>query len=171
MVFLTDTFVRTEYFSRLTISLIDVAGEGDVEQAFRSVYPQVRCEEARDMGRRFERRTNRERYHNLLFRYSSIFFSQASLTNTDLTHDKNNWNKTPGYTESETSAFARILDPSLSKSSDKESGKLIDAWRYLHPDTEHYTYFGYRFNCRAKGIGWRLDMCKRCASALFLAVT
>ena len=153
------------------IPLIDVTGEGGMEQAFRSIHPRVGREEARGVGRRFERRTDRERYHNLLFRHSSIFFSQASLTYTDLTHDKNNWNKTPGYTESETSAFARILDPSLSKSSKEDSGKLVDAWRHLHPDTEHYTYFGYRFNCRAKGIGWRLDMCKRCASALSLAVT
>ncbi|KAI0319368.1 Endonuclease/exonuclease/phosphatase [Amylostereum chailletii] len=29
----------------------------------------------------------------------------------NLTHDKSNWNKTPGYTEEETSAFARILNP------------------------------------------------------------
>ena len=40
----------------------------------------------------------------------------------------------------------------------------------MHPDDQHYTYFSYRFNCRSKGLGWRLDMCKstgipRCASA------
>ena len=39
-------------------------------------------------------------------------------------------------------------------------GKFVDVWRKLHPDDHHYTYFSFRFNCRAKGIGWRLDMCK-----------
>ncbi|THH07665.1 hypothetical protein EW145_g3226 [Phellinidium pouzarii] len=84
-------------------------------------------------------------------------------TAKDLTHAKNNWNKTPGYTESETKAFAQILDPSSAgttktSSSEERPKKLIDVWRQLHPDDQHYTYFGYRFNCRSKGIGWRLDM-------------
>ncbi|KAI5119491.1 hypothetical protein M0805_009515 [Coniferiporia weirii] len=81
-------------------------------------------------------------------------------TEKDLTNGKNNWNKTPGYTESETKAFARILDPSKKETPDAEgsSNKFVDVWRHLHPDVRHYTYFGYRFNCRSKGIGWRLDM-------------
>jgi AP endonuclease 1 len=33
-------------------------------------------------------------------------------------------------------------------------------WRHLHPDLRHYTYFSYRFDCRSKGIGWRLDTCE-----------
>lgn len=36
---------------------------------------------------------------------------------------------------------------------------MIDVWRDLHPDLRHYTYFSYRFDCRRKGIGWRLDTC------------
>jgi exonuclease III len=39
-------------------------------------------------------------------------------------------------------------------------GPMIDTWRKLHPDDEHYTYFSYRFNARQKGIGWRLDHCE-----------
>ncbi|KAF7363609.1 DNA-(apurinic or apyrimidinic site) lyase [Mycena sanguinolenta] len=56
-------------------------------------------------------------------------------TEIDLANAKSNWNKTPGYTEAETTSFKNILDP-----------------------PESYTYFSYRFNCREKGIGWRLDM-------------
>lgn len=74
----------------------------------------------------------------------------------DLSNPKTNWNKTPGYTEAETTAFAKILNPQ----GDEDAGKFVDVWRKLHPDDHHYTYFSYRFNCRAKGIGWRLDMCK-----------
>lgn len=70
----------------------------------------------------------------------------------DLANPKTNWNKTPGYTEDETSAFERVLNPP-----EDGANKMIDVWRHLHPETQHYTYFSYRFNCRMKGIGWRLD--------------
>lgn len=83
-------------------------------------------------------------------------------TAMDLSNPKPNWNKTPGYTEAETSAFKAILNPP-EDSSDAEH-QFTDVWRKLHPDDSHYTYWGYRFNCRAKGIGWRLDMCKCDAS-------
>ncbi|EPT06055.1 hypothetical protein FOMPIDRAFT_1154774 [Fomitopsis schrenkii] len=85
-------------------------------------------------------------------------------TEKDLANPKTNWNKTPGYTEAETSAFARILDPSGAAPDSDEAagtedvGKFVDVWRAMHPDLRHYTYFGYRFQCRSKGIGWRLDM-------------
>ncbi|KAF4576722.1 hypothetical protein EYR36_000682 [Pleurotus pulmonarius] len=47
------------------------------------------------------------------------------------------------------------------KEKDEDEKKAVvfkDVWRDLHPMTQAYTYFSYRFNCRAKGIGWRLDM-------------
>lgn len=34
---------------------------------------------------------------------------------------------------------------------------LTDAFRTLHPGIIGYTYWGYRFNLRAKNKGWRLD--------------
>ncbi|KAM5535174.1 hypothetical protein V8D89_011110 [Ganoderma adspersum] len=76
-------------------------------------------------------------------------------TALDLANPKTNWNKTPGYTEAETSSFARILN---AKGEDADAGKFVDVWRQRHPDLRHYTYFSYRFNCREKGLGWRLDM-------------
>jgi len=77
----------------------------------------------------------------------------------DLTNAKKNWNKTPGYTEAETTAFKAVLDPPQAS----DAGKFVDIWRRLHPTEKHFTYFSYRFDCRTKGIGWRLDMC-RCSS-------
>ena len=35
---------------------------------------------------------------------------------------------------------------------------FVDSLRYLHPDQKDaYTWWSYRFNARAKNIGWRLD--------------
>ncbi|KZT37967.1 hypothetical protein SISSUDRAFT_1062351 [Sistotremastrum suecicum HHB10207 ss-3] len=79
-------------------------------------------------------------------------------TELDLANPKRNWNKTPGYTESETSAFKRILNPETSEADGPQPGKLVDVWRQRNPDLRHYTYFSYRFKCREKGLGWRLDM-------------
>jgi len=74
----------------------------------------------------------------------------------DLSNAKKNWNKTPGYTEAETTSFKNILHPP----SAPQNSKFVDVWRHFHPTDRHYTYFSYRFNCREKGLGWRLDMCK-----------
>ncbi|KAF7338134.1 DNA-(apurinic or apyrimidinic site) lyase [Mycena venus] len=76
-------------------------------------------------------------------------------TELDLANPKTNWNKTAGYTEAETTAFKNILDP---PESSPNANKFVDVWRRLHPTDKQYTYFSYRFNCREKGIGWRLDM-------------
>ncbi|KAI0780956.1 Endonuclease/exonuclease/phosphatase, partial [Trametes elegans] len=76
-------------------------------------------------------------------------------TELDLANPKTNWNKTPGYTEAETSSFARVLNAA---EDDAGAGKFVDVWRERHPGLRHYTYFSYRFNCREKGLGWRLDM-------------
>ncbi|KIY67550.1 hypothetical protein CYLTODRAFT_396889 [Cylindrobasidium torrendii FP15055 ss-10] len=72
----------------------------------------------------------------------------------DLAKPKPNWNKTPGYTEAETSSFASILNPG----EEHKEHQFVDVWRQRNPDDKKYTYWSYRFNCRLKYIGWRLDM-------------
>ena len=79
---------------------------------------------------------------------------------SDLCSSDLNWNKTPGYTEAETQAFAKILTPPEDAVKKDEARPMIDTWRNMHPETRHYTYFSYRFNCREKGLGWRLDTCE-----------
>lgn len=46
------------------------------------------------------------------------------------------WNHMSGLSEQERTGFDRILNPD-----DVESyGKLVDAWRHLHPEAEQYTW-------------------------------
>ncbi|KAL8293095.1 hypothetical protein RQP46_000789 [Phenoliferia psychrophenolica] len=75
-------------------------------------------------------------------------------TERDIRNWKTNYNKTAGCTDSEINAFNAQLNPPV----DSGHKKLVDVWRHLHPDLEgHYTYYSYRFQCRVKGIGYRLD--------------
>jgi exodeoxyribonuclease III len=35
--------------------------------------------------------------------------------------------------------------------------QFVDAFRILYPEREHYTWWTYRSNARARNVGWRLD--------------
>lgn len=63
----------------------------------------------------------------------------------DLKNPKTNRNN-PGFSDSERSAFGRLL----------EAG-FVDTYRHLHPDTQKFSWWSYRYNARAKNIGWRID--------------
>lgn len=66
----------------------------------------------------------------------------------DLAGASKKWNKSAGYTQAECDAHRRML----------ATNDMCDAWRELHPDAVgHYTYYGWRGNCRARGAGWRID--------------
>tara|TARA_B100001287_G_scaffold37787_1_gene27077 strand:+ start:7494 stop:8258 length:765 start_codon:yes stop_codon:yes gene_type:complete len=64
----------------------------------------------------------------------------------DLKNPKSNYNKTPGYTQKEIDGMDTLL----------HSG-YIDTFRYFYPSEVKYSWWSYRFNSRAKNIGWRLD--------------
>ncbi|KAG0032464.1 hypothetical protein BGZ81_010811 [Podila clonocystis] len=57
--------------------------------------------------------------------------------------------KSAGFTKEERAGFDKIL---------KEIG-MVDTFRKIHGEDAigMYSYYSYRFQCRVKGIGWRLD--------------
>ncbi|KAF9425667.1 hypothetical protein BGZ94_007321 [Podila epigama] len=57
--------------------------------------------------------------------------------------------KSAGFTIEERNGFSAILD----------EVDLVDTFREIHGNegVRQYSYYSYRFQCRLKGIGWRLD--------------
>ena len=51
-----------------------------------------------------------------------------------------------GYSIQERESFGKLLD----------SG-FVDSFRFLHPDSQEYSWWSYRFGAREKNIGWRID--------------
>ena len=64
----------------------------------------------------------------------------------DLKNPKANYNKTAGYTQVEIDGFENLL-----------KAGFVDTFRHFYPDTVKYSWWSYRFNSRAKNIGWRID--------------
>ncbi len=67
-------------------------------------------------------------------------------TEMDIKNFKSNYNKSPGCTQQEMDGLTTML----------ENG-FTDTFRHLYPDTVKYSWWSYRFNSRAKNVGWRLD--------------
>lgn len=63
----------------------------------------------------------------------------------DLANPKTN-RRNAGFTDEERGKFQQLL----------EAG-YVDTFRHLHPDSQEYSWWSYRFNARAKNIGWRID--------------
>ena len=64
----------------------------------------------------------------------------------DLKNPKSNYNKSSGYTQVENDGLTNYLN----------SG-FVDTFRYLYPEEIAYSWWSYRFNARAKNVGWRID--------------
>ncbi len=63
----------------------------------------------------------------------------------DLARPKTN-HKTCGFTPEERQDFTNLM-------SDLD---LVDSFRHFYPDQkDSFSYYGYRFDCYNKGIGWR----------------
>ena len=63
----------------------------------------------------------------------------------DLARPKDNEGN-PGYTKEERDWMTKFL-----------KNDFIDTFRFLNPEKIKYSWWSYRFNVRAKNIGWRID--------------
>lgn len=54
--------------------------------------------------------------------------------------------KNAGFSIEERNKFSELLNAGF-----------IDSFRYLNPEKIEYSWWSYRFNSRAKNVGWRLD--------------
>ncbi len=52
---------------------------------------------------------------------------------------------------------AGFTDEERAKLSELLAAGFIDSYRMLYPDKIEYSWWSYRMNARAKGIGWRID--------------
>lgn len=63
----------------------------------------------------------------------------------DIRNPKTN-HHSAGFTDDERAAMDRLL-----------ARGFVDTFRHLHPDEVRYSWWSYRFQARAKNIGWRID--------------
>jgi exodeoxyribonuclease-3 len=64
----------------------------------------------------------------------------------DLKNPKTN-RRNPGFTDEERGKFESLL-----------GAGFTDTFRYFYPDLENaYSWWSYRFQARAKNVGWRID--------------
>ena len=63
----------------------------------------------------------------------------------DLARPKSN-EHSAGFTKEERDSFQELLNLGF-----------IDSFRMFYPDKVQYSYWGYRFKCREKNLGWRID--------------
>lgn len=63
----------------------------------------------------------------------------------DLKNDKTNHHNA-GFTDEERAKMSRLL-----------CSGFTDTYRFLHPDSEEYSWWSYRMNARERNAGWRID--------------
>jgi AP endonuclease-1 len=79
-------------------------------------------------------------------------------TELDIRNWKTNYNKSAGVTDTEIEGFNKQL-AGRRDSDEAGKNKFVDVWRKKNEGlVGHYTYFSYKFQCRVKGIGWRIDL-------------
>jgi len=64
----------------------------------------------------------------------------------DLKNPKANYNRSAGYMQQEIDGLNNLIE-----------NNFLDTFRHRFPDEIKYTWWSYRFNCRMKNIGWRID--------------
>ncbi|MEQ9231543.1 MAG: exodeoxyribonuclease III, partial [Cyclobacteriaceae bacterium] len=67
-------------------------------------------------------------------------------TEIDIARPKPNYNKASGYTQEEIDGMDNLL-----------STGLFDSFRHFFPEEIKYSWWNYKYNARARNVGWRID--------------
>jgi exodeoxyribonuclease III len=67
-------------------------------------------------------------------------------TEIDLKNPKPNYNRTPGFTQTEIDGFESFLKK-----------EFVDSFRVFNKEGGHYTWWSYMFQARSRDVGWRID--------------
>ncbi|MBQ7993825.1 MAG: exodeoxyribonuclease III [Solobacterium sp.] len=70
----------------------------------------------------------------------NVAHEEIDIRNPDSNH------KSAGFSDEERAKMSELLDAGFA-----------DTFREKYPETVKYSWWSYRFNARAKGIGWRID--------------
>ena len=99
--------------------------------------------------------------HNLQKNKPVIVCGDLNVANEVIDiHDPIHNKKSAGFTNEERDSFKKLLN----------GLKLIDTFRYLHPNKIEYTYWSYRRKSRENNKGWRIDYFLVSANILNLVV-
>lgn len=67
-------------------------------------------------------------------------------TEKDLARPKPNYNKSSGYTQAEIDGLENLL-----------AAGYFDSFRYFYPEEIKFSWWNYKYNARARNMGWRID--------------
>ena len=105
-------------------------------------------EELKRIGYRMEFEDDMRAYLSSLDKKKNVIYCgdlNVARCELDLKNPKSNIGN-PGYSYEERGKIAELLDAGFT-----------DTFRHLHPTEEKYSWWSYRFQARAKNIGWRID--------------
>ncbi len=75
----------------------------------------------------------------------------------DLKNPKTN-RQNAGFTDDERKMMSGWLGKGfLHEQCQGPTGGFVDSFRYLHPDTQKYSWWSFRAQSRARNVGWRID--------------
>lgn len=97
---------------------------------------------------RMEFEKNMRKYLSHLSKSKKVIYTgdlNVAHKEIDIKNAKTN-EKNAGFTPEEREKMTELLDAGF-----------VDTFRYLYPDKVEYSWWSYRFQARAKNVGWRLD--------------
>ena len=129
---LEGRFLRADFDDFSIISVYFPSGSNPLRQSFKIDFLDIFFEYINDLKKEFK---------NLIISGDYNICHKA----IDIHNPVRNKN-TSGFLPEEREWMSKFL-----------SNGFIDSFRYLNPNPNHYSWWSYRANARAKNLGWRID--------------